>query len=223
MKQKIILISGKKRSGKDSTADFINCYIQTQKYSFADPLKVFCMRVFGLTYDQCYGTTDEKETPSLIKWTDLPFGSDEREDIINRYYGLKFDYPYTLTARQVLEIFGTDICRKMNYDCWVQATSRTILETHPPTAVIADCRFPNEIDYFVNNPDYETPLIIRLGRDPYQSKAASEVALDKYDWSKFGNNFYYIDNKNCSIEEKNEMIFNQIIKPRYEPSVGVTK
>ena len=69
----ILSFSGRKQSGKSTSADYIISLItQTdikirenrhelnmsyKIYSFADPLKQdICINILGLTYDQCYGS-----------------------------------------------------------------------------------------------------------------------------------------------------------------------
>jgi hypothetical protein len=41
-------------------------------YSFADPLKDFCINVFGLSPTQMYGTDDDKNSTTHISWDDMP-------------------------------------------------------------------------------------------------------------------------------------------------------
>ncbi|GAG82717.1 unnamed protein product [marine sediment metagenome] len=41
-------------------------------YSFASPLKNLCMDILGLTHEQCYGTDDQKNTLTHLKWEDMP-------------------------------------------------------------------------------------------------------------------------------------------------------
>lgn len=210
-KQKLILITGKKRAGKDFTADYLLRHIRGKKYSFADPLKVFCMRAFGLTHEQCFGDSAAKESLSQIPWENLPFSHEKLQVIQSRYT----DNNYYLTARQILEIFGTDVCRGMNNQCWVEMTSKIVVSESPDWAIIADCRFPNEIDYFLNHENYYDPIVIRLTRNPYNSQAASETALDQYKWYNI-KKYIEIDNQNLSIEQKNEIINDLVIQKIYK-------
>jgi len=119
---KILGISGKKQSGKDTAANYIlgsvmkklnyvrefkitpqgklyvwwhNCtegivdydsnstYMSGFKeeyldkhiklYSFADCLKKeICIKMLGLTYEQCYGTDEQKNSLTHLKWEDMP-------------------------------------------------------------------------------------------------------------------------------------------------------
>ncbi len=40
--------------------------------SFADKLKEFCMETLGLSYEQCYGTDEEKNQPTEYRWEEAP-------------------------------------------------------------------------------------------------------------------------------------------------------
>ena len=51
-------------------AEYVDPYIKL--YSFADELKQFCINVFGLRHEQCYGSNEEKNMPTALKWKDMP-------------------------------------------------------------------------------------------------------------------------------------------------------
>ena len=57
---------------------FIKCY------SFADPLKMIAIQLFGLTEDQCFGTDEDKNTPVNLKWEDMPVGYYGTESELNK-------------------------------------------------------------------------------------------------------------------------------------------
>ena len=183
---KILAFSGRKQSGKTTSAEYIasivseSCENKICKiYSFADPLKKdICMGILGLSYDQCYGSDEEKNTLTDLKWN-----------------GEK------LTARRAMEVIGTDIFRKLMNDVWVKATILKIQQEKPDLAIIPDCRFPNEVDALLSNNSY----VIRLTLDPFNSTSNSEIALDrdKYDWSKFS---LVVNNHDMDIDTKNQTI-----------------
>ncbi len=200
---KIIAFSGRKQSGKSTGSDYTHSFlteygISSKIYSFADPLKKdICMNMLGLTYDQCYGSDDDKNTLTSIQWKNLPGLNDKSYS-----YGTKLIDPLDyMTAREVMEIIGTDIFRRLNNSVWVDATMRKIKEENPSVAIIADCRFPNESDAILD----KNGLVIRLTLDPFKSQTNSESALDmnKYDWTKFS---CIIDNRLMTTSEKNQSI-----------------
>lgn len=159
--------------------DMLNPVIKI--YNFADILKRnICMNILNLSYDQCYGSDEEKNS------------------LTNLVISNKF-----ATAREIMQYIGTDIFRNMKDDIWVQATLNQIVKDDPQIAIIADCRFPNEIEAIKSH----NGIVIRLTRNPFESDHISESILDqdKYDWSNFN---YVIDNKNYSLYEQSVEIKN---------------
>lgn len=153
-------------------------------YSFADPLKQdICMNILGLTWDQCYGSDDHKNTLTNIRWNNLPGYSGESEDF--------------LTARETMEYIGTDMFRKMDNNVWANAIIRKIERDNPKIAIITDCRFPNEVDK-IKSIDGK---VIRLTKQPYSSSHISENILDKenYDWNNFD---FVINNDDLSVYDQ---------------------
>jgi hypothetical protein len=187
---KLIALSGRKQSGKSTGGESLcaflakhNPLLKTKIYSFADPLKIdICMNILGLTHEQCYGSDDDKNT-----LTDLNWGGS------------------AITAREAMEIIGTEIFRKLKTSVWVDATISKIMKEKYDVAVIVDCRFPNESDEVLRKDGY----VIRLNLDPFHSVSLSESALDQtnYDWNKFTT---IINNQHMSIEEKDQALFRFI-------------
>jgi hypothetical protein len=170
-------------------------------YSFADPLKQdICINILGLTYEQCYGTDEDKNTLTSLRWKDMPE--------YNITWTRMKDYHESgfMTARQVMEFVGTSIFRQMKKDVWSAATINKIKSENVDVALVADCRFPNEVETIQNN----NGLVIRLTKDPFQSNSDSESALDQcfYDWSKFD---LVLNNSQLSIEEKNQAIYKFLL------------
>lgn len=62
MGNNIIGITGKKRSGKDSIADYLIDNHGYTRYAFADPIKRGLMEMFGFTDEQMWGSEQDKET-----------------------------------------------------------------------------------------------------------------------------------------------------------------
>ena len=163
-------------------------------YNFADPLKRLCISLFGLDREQCYGTDEQKNSLTDILWDNVSQDSSGR-----------------MTAREFMQAFGTDICRKIKDDVWVSLCIKQIKDENPNLALIGDCRFKNEIDavheaggkviYFTRNSE---------SSDGHDSEKASEYK-EHYDC--------IIDNTNTSVEEQNKLVLEQIqawgILPKY--------
>lgn len=155
-------------------------------YSFADELKRFCINVFGLSHEQCYGTEEKKNSLTNLKWLDIP-----NKDVITIY-----NRHNLMTAREVLQCFGTDIIRKMCDNAWINATINKIKEDNVKLALICDGRFPNEI-YAINGIGGKTIRLLRnvAGKDVH----SSETVLDDFPKDKFS---LIIDNRNMSVDEQ---------------------
>ena len=184
----IIAFAGRKQSGKTTSCEFVQSLFankETKIYNFADPLKQLCIDIFGLTYNQCYGTDENKNEIVDCCWS----GTDSK-----------------MTAREVLQYVGTDVFRAMQHNVWSSATIRLIQKEQPDIALIADCRFPNEVEAVKN----AGGLVVKLNRNLYESTHASETALDatNYDQSNFD---LTIANLDGGIDEKNNIIKNFLI------------
>jgi hypothetical protein len=133
-----------------------------------------------LEYNQCYGTDEDKNQTVDCYW-------EGRQ----------------LTAREVLQIVGTDMFRTMQHNVWSTATIRRINKEQSNLAIIADCRFPNEVMAIKN----AGGIVIKLTRNPYNSFHSSEIALDPehFDQSIFD---MVIDNSSLNIDEQNTQIHN---------------
>jgi hypothetical protein len=181
----IIAFAGRKQSGKTTCSEFVKTIFNnhligvTNIYNFADPLKQnICIDILGLTHNQCYGSDDNKN------------------ELVDCYWD-----NHQLSAREVMQIVGTDIFRTMKQNVWSDAIINKINKDKPDVAIIADCRFPNE----VNTVKRSGGWVIKLTRNPHNSYHASEMALDpnQYDPTNFD---LIIDNENMSILEQNNKI-----------------
>lgn len=161
--------------------DFVICklYDELDKYikiyNFADTLKQnLCMNIFGMSYEQCYGSDEDKNSMTDLYWEGKQ-----------------------LSAREAMQIIGTDLCRKLKNNVWIDATMSLILQESPKLAIITDCRFPDEVTAVKNSGG----RVIRLTRNIHHSEHISETSLDKenYDWNNFS---YILDNQSLSIYEQ---------------------
>lgn len=178
---KIVAFAGRKQSGKTSSAKFlVDTYPNKdiRIYSFASPLKQLCVDILGLDPRQCYGEDKYKNEKVDCYWEGKQ-----------------------LTAREVMQIVGTEWFRTMQNDVWAGATIRKIQKDAPEIAIIDDCRFPNEVEAVKN----AGGLVLKMERSMYYSDHASEVALDRahYDQLNFTS---VIMNQYMDLEAKNETI-----------------
>lgn len=130
-------------------------------YNFADGLKDFCVSTFGLDPSKVYGLDADKNSLTHLRWENMP-GNISSEILFNStdkflkrkislgfstetdISGLFHHPPGRMTVREVLQFFGTEICRRMFNPCWIQNTLSRIYKDSPKVALIADVRFDNE-------------------------------------------------------------------------------
>lgn len=173
-------------------------------YSFADALKEICMNVFGATYEQCYGTDAQKNSPiPHLSWENVP---GELKPYTTEYvkvdegqlwpgYEKRTYKSGAMTGRDLMQWLGTDVCRRLYGDCWAKATYKKVKAEKRKLALICDGRFPNEIS---NGADVNAKTI-RLARQMNDDGHVSETALDNYPRDGYT---LYIDNQNMSVEQQ---------------------
>lgn len=175
-----------------------NMYPYIKCYSFADALKSICHNLFGLTYEQCYGTDDQKNTivPHLL-WENMPGVLTDESHLMSTkvplsWLNIIFHEPGPMTAREFMQFFGTNICRKMHGPIWINATINKIRQEGSTLSIIPDVRFPNEVEAI----RAAGGKIVKLTRQVSEDNHESETALNNY------NDYdYVIDNQNMSLDD----------------------
>lgn len=170
-----------------------NAYSTVKQFSFADKLKQFCMDVFSCEYDQMYGTNTQKDTLTKVQWKGFPKS-------VQKIFGKRPEV--YLSARELLQAFGTEVVRKIYNNSWTEACLKKVQEDSPELALISDVRFPNEVQAILD----VGGIVIRLTRDPLHSSHDSEVALDSdnFDQTKFS---VILDNSNLDRSQQNKVLY----------------
>jgi len=169
-----------------------NIWPHVKVYSFADRLKQTLEIVFSIPHENLCGADEEKNMQSHLKWEDMP-----------GYTGPKTGY---MTFREVAQYFGTEVCRKMMDNCWIQACYTDILADESPIAVVDDARFPNEVMFMKN----KGAKVIKLARSPNKEDThTSETALDSLGDTVFDAVIY---NEGMTMKEKNEAVLNECLR-----------
>lgn len=200
----IIALSGNKGGGKNTVSSFIVEHYHyhmgfaypdapCDEMAFADGIKEFCIDILGLKHKQCYGTDEEKNTPTKYRWEDSP----------GRTLGTPADADLKMTGREVMQNFGTECVRMWFGNVWAEATVRKIQKMALGLAIVTDNRFPNEVKTILGQPK---GYIIRLTRSPYAGSDLhpSETALDDFDWDR--PNCFVLDNAQMTKEEQNKAV-----------------
>jgi hypothetical protein len=142
----IIGVCGFIGSGKDTIADYLTNVHEFRRESFANTLKDAVAQVFG--WDR---TMLEGRTKQAREW---------REQV-DTWWADRLNMP-DLTPRLMLQLWGTEVCRKgFHDDIWI-AILENKLRTSSDNIVISDCRFPNEIKSIKN----AGGAVIRVTRGP---------------------------------------------------------
>jgi len=163
-----------------------NMWPFVKHYSFASSLKEIAHGLFGLTKKQCYGTDLDKNSPTWLRWEDMP--------------GYKGKKKGRMTSREFLQFFGTDVCRKIHSDIWTDRTLKSIREEESLMAVISDCRFPNEAEAVRT----AGGKIIKLTRGIDGDEHSSETSVDDIEYDTI------IDNADLSMMETNVEIISTL-------------
>ena len=129
-------------SGKGTIADILAKKHNFTKLSFADTLKDATAAIFGWPRHLLEGDTDE---------------SREFREQKDEWWSEKFGYDFT--PRMALQMMGTEAGRDVFHpDIWLRSLERR-MELYP-NVVIADVRFPNEIEFIQSKGGF----IVRVNR-----------------------------------------------------------
>lgn len=186
---KLLALAGRLQSGKDSLGDFLVrnrkelMGVETaKKYGWADALKQDLADKFDVPEHLLWGTDEDKNQPTSVQWWDLPHWNDlseSRADI--KTFNANGGY---LTIRELLQHWGTEICRSMREDIWVSLAMKRVKADNCDLAVMIDTRFPNEVAAV----KAAGGKVVRLTRNEgVPTEHQSEYTLDKerYDVSNF--------------------------------------
>lgn len=170
-----------------------NIWPYIKLYSFADTLKWLCAELFEIPSNQLFGTNEEKDktVPHLL-WENMPIHPSD----INIFKVMTNKSSLTMTAREFMQFFGTNIMRRMYDDIWTSNTIKRINTEQTELAIISDVRFPNEVEAITK----EGGVVVKLTRNPFKDKHASETALDKKNFNQ--SKFTHVINNGgkCSID-----------------------
>ncbi len=170
----IILLCGRRTTGKDTSALFIKEYlarhgISSEIKSFADPLKELSIDILGCSRSEMYGPSADRAKLTNIAWSEIDesFHPADKSDATH------------LSNRDVLTLVGTNVMRAFMPNIWSRAAFISAMNSEASVVIFSDTRFPNEISVFNSLPNVTT---IRLYRDsgPLLNHV-SDSALDKYD------------------------------------------
>lgn len=115
--------------------------------------------------------------------------------------------PGKMSVRNVLQYLGTNICRKMYSDCWVDLCIRDVLNTNTELVVITDARFRNEVE---KCREILGAKVIRLARDIYKDENhISEKEVDEVPPRMID---YVLNNQTWTMKVKNRKVIEKLVE-----------
>jgi hypothetical protein len=118
MSNRLIGITGRKGSGKDTVGAILRTLYGYRTLAYADPLKRACRDIYGLTVEQTDGPLAVKEA---------------------------VDPRWGLSPREIMQRFGTEVGRSIHTETWTRAAMLRV-EAEPGWWAITDVRFDNEAE-----------------------------------------------------------------------------
>lgn len=156
----ILSLSGKKKSGKDTIANFLVKDQGFIKLSLATPLKDLLIKVFRIDQNLLYD--EEKKDKELDEYIMIDYSHlDKIREIIIEEWGFPIDYESReqieefygreiKTPRELMQTIGTDLIRRnIRDDVFIVLLLEKIKKTQRPI-VVADTRLRNERETLMN-------------------------------------------------------------------------
>lgn len=198
--KKLIGISGKAQSGKDTVAAML-CFIEYDKQKqIIKPNRIYFDEEFKLMMEMAV-KAQYYTRPEIIRFADtvkdiacMLIGCTraelENSEFKNKPLGQEWNNSHGITTpRELLQIIGTECGRNtIHPDVWIIATinKMKLYRSEKTTFIIPDVRFPNEKQFVEEN----NGIIIRVENNRIQEvNHESETALDNelFDYTIFNN------------------------------------
>ena len=213
-RKKLLLISGKKRTGKDTFANVIvskakKDNLKSSIYHMSNELKERAFNDTNILIDRVNKFIDELKE----KYNE----SDIINDLYDNLYTTKEHFgtgDKTIISRSILEFYGTDIfINRIDKNYWSKEARKDILKLADSNDIIIvpDIRFESDIDTITANlNDIFDIYVIRTNRPDIidNNMHISNIALDNY------NKFDFIINARTlfTLYKKSITVYNRIFK-----------
>jgi hypothetical protein len=183
--------------GKGTIADILVDRHDFVKESYANSVKDACATIFGWNRSMLEG-----DTPGSRAWREQP----------DAWWSEKFGREFS--PRLALQLMGTEAGRDVFHpDLWVHTVMRRCEQAPWNNYVIADVRFPNEIDAIVKSGG--KVIRVRRGDEPEWYSLAREcnhnnqqqIMRNAYpevhysEWAWVGSHYDIVMDNNCSLDE----------------------
>lgn len=147
-------------------------------FSFAGRLKEMALD-FGFPEESLYGTQEQKKEPTSFLWEDM-VGSNKEGP---------------MSARDFLQYFGTEVCRRYNPLIWANSCIKEIAQWQPYLAIVDDLRFADTELPVIKANEGVSYYFKRDSMKDYQSPHGSEEGICAEDCD------VVVNNHEMSIEE----------------------
>lgn len=237
-KNKVVVVMGRKRSGKDSYLDALD---EKPHFKFAYKIKKLSHFIFGKESDtddlkEKFITVDKEylinqTIKNFIELFDLEnnpnhfYSSSETYKFIYSKYEKYIDGEnINISPRVLHQVFGTEICKNVDTDIFVKGVNKSIdkhfnNDGNSDIVYITDGRFFNELNYLAKNESFELEVLF-LCRYKYDNKSGLYQSNNlKYDhhYSEYLNNTFEafsLDILNNKLDkEKLDSFLNENINP----------
>jgi len=210
--KKVILLSGKMRSGKNQYAEFLKRDFESKGLKVKEDLYAKDLKDYSVEDFSMLGSVLKHKVEAIKSELGVFFDFHDKasisaQDSINKkldeliFTPSNFYEDKTDITRALLQLYGTNIARNRFHDhFWIERMAKRLNEdTEHDVIIVTDVRFPNEIEDIQEYVKDCRIVPIRIERDfdrnDVSKEHASETALDEY---KF---FEWIIDNNGTLEE----------------------
>lgn len=189
----VILISGKKRAGKDTVAQMIVEQLEgaysVSRLSFAEPMK----EILANTFDVKLGDLEDYKN----KPKDYP--------IVVMHLELVESFELSTDFRKILQRFGTEAMKKQfGDDVWSELLYKKI---NSDITVVSDWRFKSELKFLKKQPDVKV-ITVRVNRvgQVVHDEHISEKDLDGVRTD------YILNNEDGNLDWLEEQVYEMLLE-----------
>ncbi len=170
----------------------------TKVYHFADTLKWIGINLYGLDYNQLYGTQAEKEAECDIVWKNM------YNLLPKAIKPSKVDKDSKMTGREFIQHLG-DVLRFLDDDCFTKSLLQRVMLEQCPFAIIADVRRIQEVEAIKA---CGGKVIYHARETDSTDGHSTEHEFDSVDKTTLFD--YTLENKFCTIQEKNSLLLGKV-------------
>jgi hypothetical protein len=176
---KVVNLKDRSPEAREWLDKFVHPFIRI--YSTAEPLKDFCVNFLGLDAKLVWGSQEDKNTLTHLRWENMPDKPKGKSG--------------SMTVRDVMEFVGTNLFRKMDPDSHAKALKNTIDKSTTPYILCDDIRFINEVEVVQGSGGHVVRLTLTT------EEAAANLHPSNTELDDFTGFDKVIDNQTLTMEE----------------------